>query len=80
MKVLVLGANGSTGFNVVNQLINHGIYVRALTRNMEKFESINKKEYIEVERASILEIENQKCCQRTGEYCSRERRGNIPKP
>ena len=60
MKVLVLGANGSTGFNVVNQLINHGIYVRALTRNMKKFESINKKEYIEVERASILEIENQK--------------------
>jgi len=52
MKVLVLGANGSTGFNVVNQLINHGIYVRALTRNMKKFESINKKEYIEVERAS----------------------------
>jgi putative NADH-flavin reductase len=60
MKVLVLGANGSTGFNVVTQLLNHGINVRALTRNMQKFEPIKRDDHLEVESASILEIESQK--------------------
>lgn len=60
MKVLVLGANGATGFNVVTQLLKQGIDVKALTRNVEKFDSIKSSEHIEVIKASILEIDNQK--------------------
>ena len=60
MKVLVLGANGSTGFNVVTQLLKQGIDVKALTRNVEKFDSIKSSEHIEVIKAGILEIDNQK--------------------
>ena len=59
MKVLVLGANGSTGFNVVTQLLKQGINVKALTRNVEIFDSIKNREHIEVLKASILEIDNQ---------------------
>lgn len=60
MKILVLGANGVTGFNVVTQLLRQGIDVKALTRNTEKFDSIKNSEHIEVLKASILEIDNQK--------------------
>lgn len=60
MKVLVLGANGATGFNVVTQLIKQGIAVKALTRNVEKFDSIKSSEHIDVIKASILDIDNQK--------------------
>ncbi len=59
MKVLVLGANGATGFNVVTQLLKQGINVKALTRNADKFNLIKSSENIEVIKASILEIENQ---------------------
>lgn len=59
MKVLVLGANGATGFNVVTQLLKQGINVKALTRNVEIFDSIKNREHIEVLKASILEIDNQ---------------------
>jgi hypothetical protein len=59
MKVLVLGANGATGFGVVTQLLKQGINVKALTRNVEKFDSIKNREHIEVLKASILEIDNQ---------------------
>ncbi len=57
MKVLVLGANGATGFNVVTQLLTHEIDVKAITRNEEKFNSIKSDEHIEVIQASILEID-----------------------
>ncbi len=60
MKVLVLGANGATGFNVVNQLLKQGINVKALTRNVEKFDSIKNNGHIEIIKASILEIDDQK--------------------
>ncbi len=60
MKVLVLGANGATGFNVVTQLLKKGIDVKALTRNVERFDSIKSSDHIEVIKASILEIDNQK--------------------
>ena len=60
MKVLVLGANGATGFDVVIQLLKQGINVKALTRNVEKFDSIKSSEHIEIIKASILEIDNQK--------------------
>ncbi len=59
MKVLVLGANGATGFNVVTQLLKQEIDVRALTRNTVKFDSIKSSRHIEVIKASILEIDNQ---------------------
>ena len=59
MKVLVLGANGATGFNVVTQLLKQGINVKALTRNVEIFDSIKNREHIEVLKASILETDNQ---------------------
>ena len=59
MKVLVLGANGATGYNVVTQLLKQGIEVKALTRNVEKFNSIKHSKHIEVIKASILEIDNQ---------------------
>lgn len=57
MKVLVLGANGATGFNVVTQLLKHGISVKALTRNVEKFEPIKNSGNLEVIKAGILEID-----------------------
>lgn len=60
MKVLVLGANGATGFNVVTQLLKKGIDVKALTRNVERFDSIKSSDHIEVIKANILEIDNQK--------------------
>lgn len=60
MKVLVLGANGATGFDVVIQLLKQGINVKALTRNVEKFDSIKSSEHIEILKASILEIDNKK--------------------
>lgn len=59
MKVLVLGANGATGFNVVTQLLKQGINVKALTRNVEKLDSIKSIESLEIIKASILEIDNQ---------------------
>jgi hypothetical protein len=58
LKVLVLGANGATGFNVVTQLLKHGIDVKALARNVEKFDSIKSNEHIEVMKAGILEIDD----------------------
>jgi nucleoside-diphosphate-sugar epimerase len=59
LKVLVLGANGATGYNVVTQLLKQGVDVKALTRNVEKFDSIKSSEQIEVIKAGILEINNQ---------------------
>jgi hypothetical protein len=47
------------GFNVVTQLLKNGINVKALTRNVEIFDSIKNREHIEVLKASILEIDNQ---------------------
>jgi len=60
MKVLVLGSNGATGFNVVIQLLKQGFNVKALTRNVEKFDSIKSNELLEVIEAGILEVDNQK--------------------
>ena len=60
MKVLVLGANGATGFNVVTQLSIHGINVKALARNIDKFDTIKDRKQITIIQDSILEIDNQK--------------------
>jgi len=59
MKVFVLGANGTTGFNVVTQLLKQGIDVKALTRNLKKFDAIKSSKNIEVIKAGILDIDNQ---------------------
>lgn len=60
MIVLVVGANGATGFNVVTQLLKQGIVVKALTRNLDKFDSLRNNEQIEIIQAGILEIDNHK--------------------
>jgi putative NADH-flavin reductase len=60
MKVLVLGANGATGFNVVTQLMKQEIDIKAITRNEVKFNSIKSSKHIEVIRAGILEIDTEK--------------------
>lgn len=60
MKVLVLGANGATGNNVVTQLAKQGINVRALVRDVEKFKLVSKNDHIEIEKASILDVDVQK--------------------
>lgn len=60
MKVLVLGASGATGFQVVKQLLEHQIEVRVIVRNTEKFVSLEKQNTIEIIKASILEISDVK--------------------
>lgn len=60
MKVLVLGSNGATGFNVVTQLLKHGINVKAVTRNLDKFEQLKDNRKIEIIHAGILDIDNKK--------------------
>lgn len=60
MKVLVLGANGATGFNVVTQLLDKEIYVKAMTRNTEKFTAIKNTKNLEIINASILDLDNNK--------------------
>jgi nucleoside-diphosphate-sugar epimerase len=67
MKVLVLGANGATGFNVVSQLVKHGINVKAIARNVEKFDPVKSSKPLEVIKASILEIDIQ-----TLKHCVRD--------
>ena len=59
MKVLVLGANGATGFNVVSLLLKKGTKVKAVTRNVEKFSSMQQGEQIEVLQAGILDMDPQ---------------------
>lgn len=59
MTVIVLGANGATGFNVVTQLLKHGLKVKALTRNIDKFNSIKDNKNLEVIKVCILEVDSQ---------------------
>lgn len=58
MKVLVLGANGATGFNVVTQLLKQGIIVKAVSRNLDKFDSMKNIEKFQIIQASILDIDH----------------------
>lgn len=58
MKVLVLGSNGATGFNVVTRLLKHGFHVKAVTRSTEKFEPLKKNKHLEIIHAGILDIDN----------------------
>lgn len=60
MKVLVLGANGSTGFIVVQQLLKQGMNVKALTRNTDAFDPLKESGQIEVIKGSIVDIDHRK--------------------
>lgn len=60
MKVLVLGANGATGFNLVTQLLKQRVEVRAFTRSIDKFHSLSADKHLEVIQTSVLELDNQK--------------------
>lgn len=58
MKVLVLGSNGATGFNVVTQLLKQGFSVKAVTRNTDKFGPVKDNKHLEIIHAGILEMDN----------------------
>lgn len=57
MKVLVFGANGSTGINVVTLLLENNIDVKAIVRNEEKLDPIKDSEHLEIIKVSILDID-----------------------
>ena len=59
MRILVLGANGATGFNVVMRLLKQGMRVNALTRNAEKFNLLKDDASLEIITASILDMDRQ---------------------
>jgi len=59
MKVMVLGANGATGLNVVLQLLKQGFSVKAVARNVDIFDSIKSGAPIEVIQAAILDMDEQ---------------------
>mmetsp|Transcript_3796 Transcript_3796/g.4368 ORF Transcript_3796/g.4368 Transcript_3796/m.4368 type:complete len:243 (+) Transcript_3796:77-805(+) len=55
--VLVLGATGRIGSQVVKQLLDRGFSVRAIVRNAEKFQSqIGEHKRLSVKAASVLDI------------------------
>ena len=60
MKVLVLGATGQTGYNVVKQLVENSIQVKAIVRNVDKFKDIQSNENLKIFTESILDIEDKK--------------------
>lgn len=65
MTVLIVGASGKTGSQLVNQLINRNVNVRIIVRNLEKIdESIKYRNNLSVIKASILEISDKEL----GEY------------
>lgn len=57
MKVLVLGANGRTGYHVVKQLLENEIGVKALVRNPIKLESLQPHKNLEIIIANILAMD-----------------------
>ncbi len=60
MKVLVFGASGATGFNVVTQLIAQNIDVKGVARSTDKFKNIMDNRHLEIIQASILEVDDKK--------------------
>jgi len=60
MKVLVLGATGQTGYQVVKQLLENSIQVKAIVRNPGKFADIQSDENLEIFRDSILDIKDKR--------------------
>lgn len=60
MKVLVLGSTGQTGYQVVKQLIENGIQVKAIARNTDKFKNLETNKNLQVIQESILHIDDHK--------------------
>ncbi len=57
MTILVAGASGATGMNVVAQLLNRGQNVKVIVRSPEKLpESWRSNEHLQIISASILEL------------------------
>ena len=57
MKVLVVGASGATGLQVVKQLIEQHIEVIVIVRNPVKIDSLQKKDNLKIITDSILNVE-----------------------
>jgi putative NADH-flavin reductase len=58
MKVLVLGGNGATGYQVVKQLLKNNVNVKVIVRNTEKLKSLGNRENLEIITDSILDMDN----------------------
>ena len=66
MKVLVVGASGATGKQLVEQLIIKGITVKAVVRSVKKLpESWKNNKQIELIVASILELSDEEVMELT---------------
>ena len=57
MKVLVLGANGATGINVVSLLLKSEINVKAIVRKKDSMVSMQKNDYLEIIEAGISKLD-----------------------
>jgi nucleoside-diphosphate-sugar epimerase len=60
MQVLIAGANGATGIQVVKQLLARGHHVRALVRSPEKLpKQTRDQENLTIIQASVLELSDE---------------------
>lgn len=57
MKVAVFGSTGQTGFQVVKQLLDENIYVKAVARNDEKFLNIKNADKLDIIIGNIPEMD-----------------------
>jgi len=60
MKVLVVGATGATGLQVVKQLIEQHVEVMVIVRNPAKMDFLQNKDNLTIITDSILNVENKK--------------------
>ena len=57
MTVLVVGASGATGRLLVKQLLNRGLYVKAIVRSPEKLpEAIRSHDHLSIIQAALLDL------------------------
>lgn len=57
MTVLVVGASGATGRLLVKQLLQRGLYVKAIVRSLDKLpEEIRSHDHLSVIQASVLDL------------------------
>lgn len=57
MTILIVGASGATGQQLVEQLLKQGQHVKAIVRSAEKFpESLKNQDHLSIIEASILEL------------------------
>jgi nucleoside-diphosphate-sugar epimerase len=59
MKILVVGASGATGIQLVEALLNRGHHVKAIVRSPDRIpDNIRNHEALELITASVLELSN----------------------